>query len=89
MSCIRFCAESLLPLTLFCLTKMNTMARIPITTGIPIPSAMPRLSFAPVERPFEAGDGEDEEVGDCVAEDNVVAEGKVVAGEVVAEGDPD
>jgi hypothetical protein len=64
------------------------MARMPIIAGIPSPSAIPRLSFPSMERPFEAGDGEDEEVGDCVVdigarEDNAVAEGEVVAGKIV------
>jgi hypothetical protein len=74
------------------------MARMPIATGIPIPSAMPRISLASMEVPSGAG-GDDEEVGGCmvrvdegkvvaVAEGKVVAvaEGKVVA---VAEDDPD
>ena len=60
------------------------MARIPVITGIPTPSAIPRLSFAPIEMPFGTGDDDDEEARDCMVdigarEDNVVDEGKVVA----------
>ena len=41
------------------------MARMAINPGIPIPSAMPRVSL---ERPFnEADDGVDEDVEDCMA----------------------
>ena len=71
------------------MSKTNTMARMPVITGIPIPSAMPRLSFTPIEMPFGTGDDDDEEARDCMVdidarEGNVVDEGKVVA---VDEGD--
>ena len=61
------------------------MARMPVITGIPIPSAMPRLSFTPIEMPFGTGDDDDEEARDCMVDDigaregNVVDEGKVIA----------
>jgi hypothetical protein len=47
------------------LSKTNSVARMAINPGIPIPSAMPRVSL---ERPFDgaddgADDGEDEGVG--------------------------
>jgi hypothetical protein len=70
------------------------MARMLITAGIPIPSAMPRIPLVSMEVPFGAG-GDDEEVGGCmvrVDDEEVggcmvrVDEGKVVA---VAEDDPD
>jgi hypothetical protein len=69
------------------------MATMPIKIGIPIP----RPSLAPMVMPFGAGDGDDEEVGDCMVDidGNVVDEGKVVAvaeskvDAVVAEDDPD
>ena len=58
------------------------MARMLITAGSPIPSAMPRIPLVPMEVPFGAG-GDDEEVGGCMVS---VDGGKVVA---VAEDDPD
>ena len=43
------------------------MARMAINPGIPIPSAIPRVST--LERPFiEADDGVDEEVGVCMVD---------------------
>ena len=53
------------------------MTRMAITTGIPAPSAKPRPSLELTERPFGAGDGDDEEVEDCMVDD-VVVEGEVV-----------
>jgi hypothetical protein len=42
------------------------VARMAINPGIPIPSAMPRVSL---ERPFNGtDDGVDEDVGDCTVE---------------------
>lgn len=71
------------------------MVRMTITTGIPIPSEMPKYSFALMEMPFEAGDDDDEEVGDCMVDIFGVCEGnKVVVelinvGVAVTEGDSD
>ena len=66
-----------------------------ITTGIPIPSEMPKYSLALMEMPFEAGGGDDEEVGDCMVDIFGVCEGNKVVAEfinadvAVAEDDPD
>lgn len=62
------------------MSKTHRVTRIAIITGIAIPSMMPRVW---VERPFGAGGGEDEDVGDCrvdsvVGEDNVVGDDNVV-----------
>lgn len=54
------------------------MTIMAITTGIPAPSAKPRPSLEHTERPFRVGDGDDEEVKDCMVDD-VVVEGKVVS----------
>ena len=62
------------------MSKTHRVTRIAIITGIAIPSMMPRVW---VERPFGAGGGEDEAVGDCrvdsvVGEDNDVPTFQVV-----------
>jgi hypothetical protein len=66
------------------LSKTNSVARMAITPGIPIPSAMPRVSL---ERPFNGvDDGVDENVGDCMVD--VVSEwvwGMVVTNDITDE----
>jgi hypothetical protein len=48
------------------LSKTKSVARMAIIPGIPIPSAMPRVSL---ERPFNgADDGVDENVGNCMVD---------------------
>ena len=61
------------------LSKMNSVTRMAINPGIPIPSAMPRISL--VERPFN-GTGDDVTCGDTKL-DKVVVEPKVDAGVVI------
>ena len=66
------------------LSKTNSVARMAINPGIPIPSAMPRVSL---ERPFNgADDGEDEDVGGSMADDVICEDNSVVANDI-ADGD--
>jgi hypothetical protein len=65
--CIEFSSESVFRLSN--LSKTNSVARMTINPGIPIPSAMPRVSA--LERPFNgADDAELDKVDAGVAEDD-------------------
>ena len=61
------------------LSKTNSVTRMAINPGIPIPSAIPRVSL--VERPFD-GTVDDVICGDTKL-DKIVVEPKVDAGKVI------
>ena len=68
------------------LSKTNIVTRMAINPGIPIPSAISRVSL---ERSFNgADDGEDEDVGDCMLMvDGVTREDSVVVADDIADED--
>lgn len=68
------------------LSKTNRVTKTAITTGIPIPSAMP----SSVEIPFNgADDGEDEDVGDCIVVEDKVIVGTNIGSKFVVEDNAD
>ena len=62
------------------MSRTNSVARMAIKPGIPIPSVMPR------EKPLNgADDGEDEDVGDCMANGVICEDNNAVADDIADE----